>query len=170
MLAEIGLSALTLAFCAAIFAVVASIYGARRKVERLVVSARNAALLTFPLLFLAAFALLWALLTQQYQITYVWQVTDPSTPMFFRFTALWGSQQGSLLFWCLIMSLFAFVATVVNWRSNRQLMPYFIAYTMATLAFFIGLVLFMENPFARYWITPDLAANAAVPAFALIPL
>ena len=128
----------------------------------MVVSARNAALLTFPLLFLAAFALLWALLTQQYQITYVWQVTDPSTPTFFRFTALWGSQQGSLLFWCLIMSLFAFVATAVNWRSNRPLMPYFVAYTMATLAFFIGLVLFMENPFARYWITPDLLQNASV--------
>ncbi|MEO8394065.1 MAG: cytochrome c-type biogenesis CcmF C-terminal domain-containing protein [Chloroflexota bacterium] len=169
MLAEIGLSALTLAFCAAIFAVVASVYGARRKSERIVVSARNAALLTFPLLFLAAFALLWALLTQQYQITYVWQVTDPSTPTFFRFTALWGSQQGSLLFWCLIMSLFAFVATAINWRSNRQLMPYFVAYTMATLAFFIGLVLFMENPFARYWIVPGLAQNSSVPAFALIP-
>ena len=42
-------------------------------------------------------------------------------------------------------------------------MPYVIAYTMATLAFFIGLVLFYENPFARYWITPDLAQNAAIP-------
>ena len=62
MLAEIGLSALTLAFCAAIYAVGASVYGARRKVERVVVSARNSALLTFPLLFVAVFALLWALL------------------------------------------------------------------------------------------------------------
>ncbi len=169
MLAEIGISALALAFCAAIYAIGASVYGARKKLDRLVVSGRNSALLTFPLLLVAAFALLWALLTQQYQIGYVWQVTDPSTPTFFRFTALWGSQQGSLLFWCLIMSLFAFVATAVNWRSNRQLMPYFIAYTMATLAFFVGLVLFMENPFARYWITPGLAQNASVPAFTLIP-
>ncbi len=169
MLAEIGITALSLAFCAAIYAIGAAIYGARRKLDRWVGSARNAALLTFPLIFVAAFALLWALLTQQYQITYVWQVTDPNTPMFFRFTALWGSQQGSLLFWCLIMSLFAFVATLLNWRSNRTLMPYFIAYTMAVLAFFLGLVLFMENPFARYWITPGLAQNASVPAYTLIP-
>ncbi|HVU13286.1 MAG TPA: cytochrome c-type biogenesis CcmF C-terminal domain-containing protein, partial [Phototrophicaceae bacterium] len=169
MLAEIGLSALALAFIAAIYAVIGSVYGARFKKERFILSGRNAALLTFPLIFVAAFALLWALLTQQYQITYVWQVTNPETPLFFRFTALWGSQQGSLLFWCLIMSLFAFIATALNWRSNRALMPYFIAYTMAALAFFVGLVLFMENPFARYWITPDLAANASVPAYLLIP-
>jgi cytochrome c-type biogenesis protein CcmF len=169
MLAEIGLSGLALAFCAALYAIAASIYGARKHSERIVVSGRNAALLTFPLLLVTAFALLWALLTQQYQITYVWQVTDPNTPTFFRITALWGSQQGSILFWCLIMSLFAFVATAINWRTNRPLMPYFIAYTMATLAFFIGLVLFMENPFARYWITPNLAQNASVPSFLLIP-
>ncbi len=169
MLAEIGLSGLALAFIAALYAVGAALYGARRHADKIVISARNAALLTFPLLLVAAVSLLWALLTQQYQITYVWQVTDPNTPTFFRFTALWGSQQGSLLFWCLIMSLFAFVATAVNWRSNRPLMPYFIAYTMATLAFFIGLVLFYENPFARYWITPDLGQNAAIPSYALIP-
>ncbi len=69
-------------------------YGARRHSDRLVVSARNAALLTFPLLLLAAFSLLSALLTQQYQIGYVWQVTDPNTPTFFRFTALVGIAAG----------------------------------------------------------------------------
>jgi cytochrome c-type biogenesis protein CcmF len=169
MLAEIGLSSLALAFCAAIYAIGASVFGARRHREALIISGRNAALLTFPLLLISSGALLAALLTQQYQITYVWQVSDPSTPLFYRITALWGSQQGSLLFWCLIMSLFAFIATAVNWRTNRPLMPTFIAYTMATLAFFIGLVLFLENPFSRYWITPDLAANASVPSFVLIP-
>ena len=81
MLAEIGLSALALAFCAAIYAIGASVYGARRKREPFVISGRNAALLTFPLLLVASAALLAALLTQQYQITYVWQVSDPNTPL-----------------------------------------------------------------------------------------
>ncbi len=169
MLAEIGLAAVGLAFGAAIYAIIASVYGARRQHEPWVVSGRNAALLTFPLLLVASLALLAALLTQQYQITYVWQVSDPNTPLFYRITALWGSQQGSLLFWCFVMSLFTFIATLVNWRSNRPLMPYFIAYTMATLTFFVGLVLFLENPFTRYWLTPDLPTNATVPAYALIP-
>jgi cytochrome c-type biogenesis protein CcmF len=169
MLAEIGLVTLGLSFFAAIYAILASVYGARIHSERVILTGRNASLTTFPLLLLASAALLAALMSQQYQIGYVWQVSDPNTPTFYRITALWGSQQGSLLFWCLLMSLFTFVATLINWKRNRPLMPYFIAYCMATLAFFVGLVLFMENPFARFWITPDLAANAAVPTYLFIP-
>jgi len=169
MIAEIGLIALGLTFAAAIYAIFASVVGQRLHQDRLIDSGRNAALLTFPLLLIAAFALLAALLTQQYQIAYVWQVSDPNTPMFYRITALWGSQQGSLLFWSVLMSAFAFVALLVNGRKNRTLMPYFTAYTMAVLVFFIAITLFMENPFDRFWITPDLTADSGVPAYTLIP-
>lgn len=155
MLAELGLTTVALAFAAAVYASIAALIGARRHSERLVDSARNAALLTFPLLLIASTALLVALLSQQYQIAYVWKVTNPTTPVFYRFTALWGSQQGSLLFWCLLMSLFAAAALALNWRANHRLMPYVTVYTMATLAFFIGLVLFLENPFSRYWVLPN---------------
>jgi len=143
MLAEIGIVTLGLSFIAAIYAIVGSVYGARIHSERLILTGRNASLITFPLLLIASAALLAALLAQQYQIGYVWQVSDPSTPTFYRITALWGSQQGSLLFWCLLMSAFTCAATLINWKRNRPLMPYFIAYCMATLAFFVALVLFM---------------------------
>jgi cytochrome c-type biogenesis protein CcmF len=162
VLAEVGLIALALAFASSVYAAVVSLIGARQHRTVWVDSARNAALLTFPLLALSSAALLIALVTEQYQIAYVWQVTNPTTPTFFRITALWGSQQGSLLFWCLLMSLFAFVALLVNWRAHHRLIPYFITYSMVTLAFFIGLVVFMENPFARYWIVPDATAADGV--------
>ncbi|MFN8527753.1 MAG: cytochrome c-type biogenesis CcmF C-terminal domain-containing protein [Anaerolineae bacterium] len=160
MYSEIGTLALILAFGSALYAIAAAVWGARRGDDRWVRSARNMALLTFPLIALAALCLLYALLTEQYAISYVWQVTDPNTPMLFRLTALWGSQQGSILFWCLLMSLFAFGAILLNWREHRRLMPYVIAYTMATLAFFVGLVLFFENPFPRYW--ADAGGNAVL--------
>ena len=177
MLAELGLIGMTLAFAASIYAVAASLYGARKHSEQIIVSARNAALLSFPLLLVASLSLLIALLTQQYQIAYVWQTSDPNTPMFYRFTALWGSQQGSLLFWSLLMSGFAAAAITLNWKSNHRLMPHVIAYTMATLAFFVGLTLFLENPFSRYWIVPDgtpqdggLVVNTVlIPADAVAP-
>lgn len=176
MPAELGLAALVLAFAAAIYAAAASLIGVRRKNPTLIASARNAALLTFPLLLISAATLLYGLINQYYQIAYVWQVSNPGTPLFYRITALWGSQQGSLLFWCLLMSLFAFVALLINWRSYPRLMPYVITYTMVTLAFFIGLSLFLENPFARYWIVPDVSApnglvvsNVFIPANAVAP-
>jgi cytochrome c-type biogenesis protein CcmF len=154
MLAEIGTTALALAFFTSVYAVLASVYGERQHEPRWVISGRNGALLTTGLMLVSLGALLVALMTQQYHISYVWSVSDPSTPDFYRFTALWGSQRGSLLFWCALMSLFSFAAVVFNWRSDRRLMPYAIAVMMATLAFFIGITLFMENPFARWWIDP----------------
>jgi cytochrome c-type biogenesis protein CcmF len=169
MLAEIGLVCQFLALLASLYAAGAALIGARSGRKSWVVSARNAALMTLPLLLGAALALLLALITQQYQISYVWQVTDPSTPMFYRITALWGSQQGSLLFWCLIMSVFAGGALVFNWREQHRLMPYTIVYLMASLAVFVGLSFFLENPFARYWIAPQNPPEAPVQAFLLIP-
>jgi cytochrome c-type biogenesis protein CcmF len=169
MTAEIGIAGLLLAFAASIYAVIASVYGAQMRDARFVDSGRMAGLLTFPLLLVACGALLAALLTQQYQIAYVWSVSAPDTPDFFRFTALWGSQQGSLLFWSLLMSAFTFVALLMSWRAYKPLMPWFTAWSMVSLAFFLGLSVFLENPFSRYWITPDLAPDAPVPTFAFIP-
>jgi len=171
MLAEVGFVATFLAFIAAIYAVVAAVYGARKHADNLVISARNAALAAFPLMTVACGSLMIALVTGQYQINYVWSVTDPNTTVFYRITALWGSQAGSLLFWSFLMSMFAFGSLILNWRSNRPLMPYVTAYTMATLAFFLGLSLFFENPFERFWIMPnnDVVRSAFMPALGIAP-
>ncbi|MBI1259429.1 MAG: heme lyase CcmF/NrfE family subunit [Chloroflexi bacterium] len=170
MLAEIGLVATFLAFCGAIYAIVVSVYGERfARSEALVLSGRNAVLLTFTFMLIAIGSMEVAIVTQQYQIAYVWTVSSPDMPTFFRLTALWGSQAGSLLFWSFLMSLFAAAAVILNWKSHRRLMPYAIAYMMAVLAFFLILVLFFENPFARWWIIPTNPADQQVVQAALLP-
>ena len=169
MLAEIGLASLVLAFLLAIYAIFASVLGEQRHRDAILLSGRNAALMTFPALLLATLMLIVALMTEQYQLSYVWSVTDPQTPTMYRFTALWGSQRGSLLFWSLLMSAFTFGAITLNWRSERRMMPYAIATMMATLAFFLCLSLFLENPFDRWWILPNLPLDKQVVEAALIP-
>jgi cytochrome c-type biogenesis protein CcmF len=156
MLAEIGIITLALTLLASVYAVVASVYGARAQADTFVHSGRNAALLTTPLLFVSLTALLMALIGQEYQISYVHSVSDPRTPMFYRVTALWGAQAGSLLFWSFTMSLFTTGAILLNWKTQRLLMPYVTAFMMITLAFFVGISLFIENPFERYWVLEDL--------------
>ena len=172
MLAEIGLIALTLSFFTSVFAVIASVYGEIRFSNRMVISGRNAGLITFPLLAIATGALLVALITEEYQIAYVFSVSDPTTPLFYRITALWGSQKGSLLFWDFLMAMFAFGAIVFNWKSDRRLMPYTIAFMMASVAFFIGITLFIENPFVRIWADPTTGTTFEtflIPANAISP-
>ena len=169
MLAEIGLASLALAFALALYAVLASLFGQSRRSTALLHSGRDAALLTFPALLLATASLVIALMTEQYQLSYVWSVTDPQTPAMYRFTAFWGSQRGSLLFWSLLMSAFTFGAICLNWRIERRLMPYAISTMMATLAFFLALSLFLENPFDRWWLLPGLPEAEQVVETALIP-
>ncbi len=169
MLAEAGLASLTIAFLLALYASLASLVGARSHSYALQRSGRNAALLTFPALLLSTGLLVTALLTEQYQISYVYEVTDPRTPALYRLTALWGSQRGSLLFWSLLMSVFTFAAIWRSWRSERRLMPYAIAAMMATLAFFLGLSLLIENPFARWWLLPDAPPGQQELSSPLIP-
>lgn len=155
MLAEIGLITTLLVFALTIYATAAAAYGGYVHSDRLLVTARNAAIATFPLLLIACIVLLAGLLGEHYQINYVRATTDPQTPVFYRFTALWGSQQGSLLFWSMLMSLFAAAAIMIHWRSERRMMPGVIAYTMMTLAFFMFLVVVLENPFERVWVVPN---------------
>lgn len=159
MIAELGIVTTGMAFAAAAYALFAALIGAQWRRDKLVISARNAALLTFPLLTAACLLLIYALLNHEYSIAYVQQTTDNATPTFYLYTALWGSQAGSLLFWSWLMSAFTFGALLLNWRSERRLMPYVIVATMATLGFFLVLNVFFENPFARYWLEP----GASVP-------
>jgi cytochrome c-type biogenesis protein CcmF len=151
MLAEVGFVAFGIAFFAAIYAVIIAVLGHRRKSEAMIASARNATYLVFGMQSVALFTMALGLITEQYQIAYVWSVSNPSMPLFYRITALWGSQAGSLLFWCWMMSAFSALAVALNWRTNYRLIPYVIVFQMALTAFFIGLTLFIENPFARWW-------------------
>ncbi|HRE28388.1 MAG TPA: hypothetical protein PK954_17225, partial [Anaerolineales bacterium] len=93
------------------------------------------------------------LVTEQYQVAYVADVTSSSMPIYLRVTALWGGQAGSLLFWAWLMSAFTGTVMLRKWEADRELMPVVIVVTMITLGFFIGLTVFFENPFVLLWQT-----------------
>ena len=90
MFTEIGLFAQFFSFVAALYAILALVVGERRKNEAMVLSGRNAALLNFGLLALASGMLMLDIIFQRYEVEYVWSVTSPDMPLFFRLTSLWG--------------------------------------------------------------------------------
>ncbi|MEP7359804.1 MAG: cytochrome c biogenesis protein CcsA, partial [Anaerolineales bacterium] len=151
MVANLGFTALLLAFGCAVFAAVMAPLGAVRRRPAWLASAHSAALLTWPLITLAAGLLIVLLVTDQYQIDYVQKVTSRAMPMYLKVTALWGGQAGSLLFWSWLMATFAATALLRRWDRDRHLMPYVIMTMMITLGFFIMLVTVFENPFSKLW-------------------
>ncbi len=162
LIAELGLVTTGLALVSAIAAVGLGAYGAIRQADRWVLSARNAILVIWPLLTIACASLMVAQVTGQFHIQYVWSVTQNNEPTFFKLTALWGGQPGSLMFWAWMMSTFSSAAILLNWRSERRLMPWMMVFAGGTLVFFMILVVFYESPFARIWQLPGGDVIAAV--------
>jgi cytochrome c-type biogenesis protein CcmF len=161
-MAIVGHFALILTFLAALFGAGAAAYGALRHRPAFVESGRRAMLLTWPLLTVAALAIILLLIGDQYQVEYVASVTSRAMPTYLKVTALWGGQAGSLVFWSWLMAAFATAASVRRWDRDRELLPWVIVVTMVTLAFFVGLVLFFENPFVRLWQTAQGAQLTAI--------
>ncbi len=155
MLAEIGYGILAVAFLVALYSVGAAIYGERTKSPAIVESARRAMLLLWPLITLAAACLIFLLITNHFEVSFVYGVTSRSMPTYLKVTAWWGGQAGSLVFWSWLMSAFASLVTLRKWKRDHEFLPWVIVVTSITTAFFLGLVVFYENPFARFWQTPD---------------
>ncbi len=153
MLAYFGFGVLVITFLLALFGAVAAIFGYFRKEDRWVESARRAVLLTFPLVTLVSLSLIVLLVSGHYELRYVYSVTSNDMPLYLKITALWGGQEGSLLFWSFLMSAFASAVMLRRWERDREFLPWVAAVTAITLAFFLSLSLFYENPFARWWQT-----------------
>jgi len=161
MVANLGFFALLLALGCALYAAVMAPLGAYRHRPAWLASAHQAALLTWPLVTLASLLLITLLVTNQFQVEYVYLVTSRAMPTYLKVTALWGGQAGSLLFWSWLMATFTGAALLRKWDRDRALMPVAIVVMMVTLGFFIGLVVFFENPFARLWTLPATATQDA---------
>jgi cytochrome c-type biogenesis protein CcmF len=154
MIADLGFATILIAFVAAIYAGAAAYYGGRTSQQSWVESGRNATLAIFPLVILACGLLIISLLRSDFSIEYVWRVSSRDMPTYLKVTALWGGQAGSLLFWNLLLAAFTAAAMARKWDDQRELMPYAILIGSLTQIFFLGLVAFVENPFATLDIIP----------------
>src|SRR5512135_480173 len=153
MIAYIGFGVLAITFLVTLYSIFAAVYGERTKNAAFVESARRAMLLTWPLLTLAAGVLIYLLINNHYEVKFVYQVTSRSMPTYLKVTAWWGGQAGSLLFWSWLMSAFASLVTLRKWDRDREFLPWVIVIACITLAFFIGMNIFFENPFAQLYQT-----------------
>ena len=155
MLVYFGLGVLAVTFLVALYGIGAAIYGGIKTRPAWVESARLSMLLTWPLLTFTALILIYLLINGRYEVAFVYNVTSDAMPMYLRITSLWGGQSGSLIFWSWLMSAFASAVTLRRWDRDREFLPWVIVVSLVTLAFFVGMSIFVENPFERFWFTPQ---------------
>ncbi|HVF40145.1 MAG TPA: heme lyase CcmF/NrfE family subunit [Gemmatimonadaceae bacterium] len=152
----VGELSLWVALLMAIWAATVSFAGGALKRSDLTVSGERAIHATLAMVVLASAGLWTALFTHDFSIKYVASFSSANLPKVYTFTAFWAGQAGSMLFWCLILAIFASVALYTNRARNRELMPYVTGTLGVVLVFFLATMCLGANPFERLdWIPPD---------------
>jgi cytochrome c-type biogenesis protein CcmF len=169
MVPEFGYGILFVTFLATLYSVGAAALGGLRRSPSMVESARRGMMLTFPLLSISAGVLIYLLVNNRFDISFVYEVTSRSMPTYLKVTAWWGGQAGSLLFWSWLLAAFASAVTLRKWDRDREFLPWVIVVASTTLAFFLMMVIFFENPFARYFQTSAGVAAYTIPPAGGVP-
>ncbi|HET9906188.1 MAG TPA: heme lyase CcmF/NrfE family subunit [Anaerolineales bacterium] len=165
MIANLGFGVLTVTFFVTLYSAFAALYGETKKIPGMVESARRAMLLTWPMLTLTSGILIYLLVNNHFEVQFVFEVTSLSMPTYLKVTAWWGGQAGSLLFWSWLMSAFTSLVTLRKWDRDREFLPWVILVSCLTMAFFIGMNVFFENPFAQlYQTAAGVSAHTFQPA------
>ena len=146
-MAGLGSACLVVALVTAVYAAAASLYGARTGRRGWVVSGRRAIYCMAGLTVAATVVLQSAFLRSDFSFKLVAEGSSTDTPTFYKATAMWATQDGSLLLWALLLSVFSSAVLFLTRRSLREIAPYATAVLGVVAGFFLLLMVGWENPF-----------------------
>ena len=142
----IGLVLSTYAACSAIL-------GHHLRNPRLALSSQYASYGVFGVLTCSSAVLTYLFLANDYSVKYVQHYSDRSMSLFYKATAFWGGQDGSMLFWVWVLSVWGAIAVYQNRNRNQAILPYSIVALMGVNIFFLVTIIFAANPFETYLTT-----------------
>jgi len=149
-MAFIGNFALLLAFALSLYCfgagVLALLSPDEPNSQRLSETARRAGIVVFGAVFLAAVALVVSAFRDDFTIAYIFHHSNRDLPTPYKFATLWSGQEGSILFWCLLLSAYAFVLRL-RYKTDPRLFAYASVVVAGVQIFFLALVNFAANPF-----------------------
>jgi len=114
---------------------------------RLAETARRAGIALWAAVAAAAFALVWAALTNDFSVAYILHHSNRDLPLPYKFAALWSGQEGSLLFWALLLSTYGLVLRLRH-KVDVKLTAYASTVVAGIQFFFLLLLNFPATPFS----------------------
>ncbi len=143
-----GSSLLLCVMLAASYTFAVSVSAHRTGNVRTLQSARFGAYGTVALIAVAVVCLAYAFVSHDFRLRYVSHYSDRGMPTVFLFTALWGGQDGSLLWWLFLLSLYIGTCVFTLGKKHLELQPAILATLMSVVIFFCVLMAFAANPFS----------------------
>src|SRR5213082_3550763 len=149
-MAELGSFVLLLALALSAYSFIAGLAALIRKQpgsERLSETARRAGIASFGAVFVGAVVLVTSAFRNDFSISYILHHSNRDLPLPYKFATLWSGQEGSLLFWSLLLSGYGFVLRLRH-RTDERLFAHASVVIAAVQVFFLLLLNFDARPFA----------------------
>jgi len=149
MAAEVGQFALILAFVLAVVQGVIPLWGAYRGEPVLMALGRAAAVLQAAFVILAFGCLAASYVACDFSVALVAEHSNSRQPLAYRIAATWGSHEGSMLLWVLILGVYGAAAARFGGTLRETLQARVLGVQGLVGAAFLGFLLFTSNPFLR---------------------
>ncbi len=146
-MAPVGGTLLIIGLVVAGYGIVASIYGVRTGREQWVHSGRRSVYALAGLMTIAWVILEAAFLRSDFSFNVVAEHSSTTTPTFYKLAAPWSSQEGSLLLWVWLLSLWSSLILFLTRKRIKDIAAYATAVLLGFGGFFMSLAVFYANPF-----------------------
>jgi cytochrome c-type biogenesis protein CcmF len=146
-MAQLGRACLILALLVCAYGIAAAIHGVRSEQERWRLAGRRSVYALAGILTVAFALLEIAFLRDDFALNTVADTSSTTTPTFYKAAAVWASQEGSLLLWAWLLSLWSSLVLFLTRRRMRAVSGYATAILLAFGGFFVSLMVFYANPF-----------------------
>src|SRR5213082_1501220 len=149
-MAELGSFVLLLALALSAYSFIAGLAALIRKQpgsERLSETARRAGIASFGAVFVGAVVLVTSAFRNDFSISYILHHSNRDLPLPYKFATLWSGQEGSLLFWSLLLSGYGLVLRLRH-KTDVRLFAHASVVIAAVQVFFLSLLNFAAKPFA----------------------
>ena len=118
----------------------------RQGSERVGETARRAGIATFGGVLLASVILVICAFQNDFSVSYILHHSNRDLPAAYKFAVLWSGQEGSLLFWSLLLAAYGFVLRL-RYKTDPRLFAYASVVLAGVQIFFLLLLNLAANPF-----------------------
>jgi len=154
ILAYLGAGALLAGLVLAAFSALLSFWAGWTESAVMIQVGRRAFYATAAMIFIASVVLETALLTHDFSIAYVTEHSDLSTPIALVAAAFYGGQEGSLLYWVLILAILGSASLLASSALGPRLAAYAAGVMAVIVTFFLFVLVLVASPFDVLQITP----------------
>jgi len=145
---------LLIAFIASGFTLWAGASGIKLNKKSFINYAQIAIYGQFAFVTLSILLLAYAFITRDFSIKYVAEYSDKNLPLLYTLSAVYAGQDGSLLFWTWLLTIFNALYIFINRKNEDEYKPFVFTVHSAVTFFFLILVIFASNPFEKYTSVP----------------